>query len=199
MNKREFCLSTLFVLGLALCLTQAKANETTSRNIVGYVKITIPPRGQYNLICWNFQNMGGGPITLKELFGERQLTKDRLPTRADKIALWKPADKLYEIYFQSNVDGGFRSARDPFGPPVHPLIQPGEGFWIGSPQLAGEPREIYLIGEVNPSVQGTQSLVRGMNLLNSPYATTQRIQNNDWLADGATPGSILPLADTVVI
>mgnify|MGYP003571958920 CR=1 FL=1 len=186
----------VLLVAAAFIVPVVHGQTVLSKNAVGYVKVTIPPAGGFNLVAFNFRAVGGGDMTIADLFGTDQLTQGIVPTLADLISFWNGA--TYDSYFQK-ADGKFYSAADPFGASVNPTVTAGQPFWVQSPSTAVTTNEVYLMGEVVGAASATQSLHTSLNHLNSPFAADLVITNNDYQTEGGTGGIVPPLADQLSI
>ena len=186
----------VLLVAAAFIVPVVHGQTVLSKNAVGYVKVSIPPGGNFNLVAFNFRAVGGGDMTIEELFGTDQLTQGVVPTLADLISFWNGA--TYDSYFQK-ADGKFYSAADPFGASVNPTVTAGQPFWVQSPSTAVTTNEVYLMGEVVGAASATQTLQTSLNHLNSPFAADLVMTNNDYLAEGGTGGLVPTLADVLSV
>jgi len=185
----------VLLVAIAFIVPVVHGQTVLSKNAVGYVKVSIPPAGAYNLVAFNFRAVGGGDMTLEDVFGTDQLTQGVVPTLADQVSFWNGA--TYDTYFQK-ADTKFYNVLN-IAVPVNPVVAQGTPFWLKSATTATTTNEVYLMGEVVGAANASQDLATGLNHLNSPFAADLVITNNDYQNEGGTGGIVPPLADQLSI
>jgi hypothetical protein len=140
------------------------AQEVTSVNAVGYVKLTLPEG--FSQIRNDFINLDGEDATPGNVFG------DALPI-GTTLYVW---DAVSNKYLEASYD--VRTIIDP--PDIYTVtnwggdeitLDQGIGFWCGIPTGAGE-QEVAVMGEVPDIGQGNTvpvTVLEGFNLIAYPY------------------------------
>jgi hypothetical protein len=195
------------IVGLLLAAGVALGGDTvTSVNVVGYVKVSIPPAGKLVFVGLNFESMGtggDGSMTATELFGTNQLATHTVRTRADRVHKWVPSmggNGGYLSIYQKPADRKFYLA-DGSNVQTNPVFRSGDAFWIQSPSLAIATNTITLMGNVPLDTSTAIGHPQGLMMFCNPYPTDLNINgtNINWIANGATAHNVRTRADRIFI
>jgi len=181
------CVGVVLAVLLTAGLAFANSGTVTSKNMVGFVKLTIP-ENSITMCSLNFDT----DKNLDELF-HGQLTGNNTPGSADNILAWDQASSRYVTYWRTPIDEWWKAGESGV---TTDTISPGQGFWIIT--RAGEGTQtVYLLGEVVDEPV-TVVFEEGLNLFGPQYSAALGI-NESLLATighgGNTPGS----ADNILI
>ena len=163
---KRVLMMALVVVGVAGLF--AVAQEVTSVNAVGYVKLTLPEG--FSQVRNDFINLDGEDATPENVFG------DKLPV-GTTLYVWDAAGNSY-----LEASYAVRSiVVDPGPPPVFQTVtnwggdaitlDQGVGFWCGIPLGAGA-QEVAVMGEVPDVGVGNTTpvtVLEGFNLIAYPY------------------------------
>lgn len=195
MKKTTLALGSLLALGL-VANTFAETTNVYSRNAVGYVNVSIPGSGQFNLLTVSLQGVTSTGMTFHELFGTNQLTQSPLILLCDIVYLWDKTTQSYLQYAQK-VDGQFYSTDNWFGSPTNPVVNPGTALWI---QSAGgqSDKTLSMVGSVPSTNQFTLPVAgSGFSLMGNPYPVSTPLDSFINTSDGATGSPLTLFADRV--
>lgn len=193
---KKFLLVTLALIAPAIFATAQ--DSVPSKNVVGYVNVDSPP-AKLVLAASNFRAVGGGDLTMTEVFGTNQLRQAGFAVGVDIISVWDATGQTYANYWQK-TGGTFHDIADVLGnTPVDPAMPVGTPFWLTPSASAAMTTTVTLLGEVNGADDGTQTLVAGLNQLNMPFAADFNLGDNDWIADGATGTAFLGAGDLISV
>jgi hypothetical protein len=139
----------------ALGATVALAYGVTSPDSVGYVSVTVPGNGSFNLMSMPFTEPGTDVRArlIQNLF-TNQLQGGFADFAADRVYKWDVTNQQYVIYFKTLNDTWERSdvPGDTSG-----TLAPGEAFWVQS-VVGSADRTLYLLGQVPKDSQVSMPL-----------------------------------------
>jgi hypothetical protein len=194
--KRKYLLLALAII--SLLATYAISQTVTGQNWVGYVKVNLPPSGQFTMVGVNFEAVGaeGGGIPLNEVINTNSLIGDTFFTRADNVFIYNTSRPGYDRFYYNN--GAFYDAVT--FTQTNPIVHSGDAFWLQSSSTATEPRDVYILGQVNLSASVNIDLVESFQMIGNPYPTDLDLNDGfDWIAAGATGDNFFTRADNVFI
>lgn len=199
----KYAFTTLLALILTSGLAHAQTTNVASVNAVGYVRVEIPPAGGYTLAGVNFVKVGGGDLTMLDVFGTNQLAQSFLQARCDKVLMWSPESQSYETYVQKSTDNQFYYYTNWTGSAVNPTILPGAAMWLQSPSIAIETNVLYIMGEV-PSDGAYTNQIAGdvgkpYNFVANPYPVSMALDELINTNNGAVGSFLQARADQVLI
>lgn len=196
----------IVILGIALLAfvaTFAVCEAVTGNNWVGYVKVQVPPGGQFTIVGVNFEAIGGGGIPLNEFISTNSLNGNVFFTKADNVFLYDTAKAAYNQFYYH--DGTFKNATQiggmPAGTATNPIVHNGDAFWLKSAGSSTETNEVFLMGEVMLDSESEQTMLSSFQLFANPYPTSFDINNDDydWIAAGAKDNAFYTKADNIFI
>ncbi|MBI3987725.1 MAG: hypothetical protein HY343_12435, partial [Lentisphaerae bacterium] len=179
--------------------SNAQVTQLYSGNAVGFFWTSIPPTGGFSFVAVNFTGSGTSNLTLLDLFGTNQLTKDNVYVRADKVYVWNTAGQVFERFAQRPSGEFFNEEAWDGGSATNPVLPSGRGVWLQSPQAATTAHPIYLMGAVVALGAVSNAIRPGYQCLGSPFSADLVLTNNDWLADGAIGNDNKDLADQLIV
>jgi len=190
------------IAAAAATLAQAQTNQVLSRNAVGYVKIHIPPAGGFNLVCLNFNAIGGTNTTLNDILAT-QLRKGALVGQADKVYIYDPNLLTYVQYACRLADTQFHNALNFNGPATNPILRSGQAFWIASASGATTGSDVYIMGEV-PDFPSNLVAIAGssggtIQQIGNPYPVDMNVNALINTNDGARSGALIGQADRLYV
>jgi len=181
-----------------LALPALAQTAVYSANAVGFVKISVPPGGNFALVGLNFEAVGGGDMTLMDLFGTNSLRSAPVPQNADKVLLYNVDEQRYYTYAFKQADSSFHEispVNQWNGASSNPSIRAGEGFWIQSAKNSTETNVVTLLGQVISADEVEFSIVPGLQLLGCPFTAWVDLAQEDWVGQGARAAAVPQLAD----
>ena len=197
MRKAVAVLAVLATLALPALAQTA----VYSANAVGFVKISVPPAGKFVLVGLNFEAVGGGDLTLMDLFGTNSLRAGTSPANADKVLLYNAEEQRYYSYAFKKADSSFHEVLPVNrwnGESANPAIRAGEGFWIQSAQNSTETNVVTLLGQVISAEEVEFSIVPGLQMLGSQFTAWVDLAQEDWIGQGASAGTAPQRADQIM-
>ncbi len=171
----------------------ALADGVESANVVGYQEFTIPAGQQMAMFGIMFDTVGGGEMTVQDIFADAVNTFEGGVGRAaaDQIMYWT-GTTYHVLYLNKSTNaarngfwcnGGTPPAGGDWGANnakcTH-VVQPGDAFWINRKTYEDSALTVKMAGQVVVGQNGakTVSIGTGMTLIGTPF-TAPFIPNPD--------------------
>ena len=169
----------------------ASAFAVESANVVGYQEYTIPAGQKMQMFGIMFDAVGGGTMTVQDIFADQANTFVGGMSRAnaDNILYWTGTTYHY-LYLNKSSNtarNGFwcNGATPPTGDwgannaKCTHVVQPGDAFWINR-YSTNDVLTVKMIGQVVVGQDGSKpvAISSGMNLIGTPF-TAPFIPNPD--------------------
>lgn len=198
MKKMSAVIMSLCVLSAAAAMA---VDPVYSVNIVGYANVSVPTNNLYALTGINFRDIGGGGMTLLEIFGTNQLKKSQLTGQADKVLLWDVDGQKYVSYAQKTNGNFYALIGWTTNAPATNVIASGTALWIQS--VVSSARTVAVAGEV-PTDGAMTNYIYGNSsypyyLICNPYPVAVDIQDFINTNNGARSSGLTGQADKMTL
>lgn len=170
------------VAALAAMASTAQTNQVLSRNAVGYVRLDIPPAGQFTLVASPFVPLepvaGPGTLTLQDVLPKESGIKfSQNPNQVDKVYLWDVGNQVYQTVGMKTNGQYYLLAGYASNPATNPAVLLGEGFWIQSPSAVSTVHTVYVMGEVPSASNVTNPISPAYQFRANPYPVTASLDS----------------------
>lgn len=189
--------SLAFLTAFAAFSMVSFAETVSSANIVGYVKVDVPPAGLYKLVGMNFADNDGADPTLLDIFGTNQLYRSGVVTLADRVILFDPISVEYKTYGQKTDGFFYEISGSGWGQQTNPVVELGRGMWIKQRSSSTTTNTLYLSGNVVEGIVENQ-IVAGYQIISSPNSASLNLTNSNWVAMGARASNVWTLCDKII-
>ena len=170
----------------------ASAFAVESANIVGYQEFTIPAGQQMAMFGIMFDAVGGGTLTVQDIFADQvnTFTGGASRANADQILYW--TGSTYQVlYLNKSTNAGRNGWWCNGGTPpagdwgsnnakcTH-VVQPGDAFWLSRKTYEDSALTVKMVGQVVVGQNGAKPVTinTGMTLIGTPF-TAPFIPNPD--------------------
>jgi hypothetical protein len=198
--------TTMIAALIALCAIGASAADVYSANVVGYTKLDIAA-DNFTMLGINFQAVGGGSLTINELFAEPvegAFTGGEAFAVADQIRVWNPATTGYKNYFFGDWEGAWGAEydrlwywQDDDDDPTEDPLAPGAAVWYLSKGM--NETQVTIAGEVKSDAATITLAAGNFTMVANPFPVEVGI--NEFFAEPEegtfTGGEAFAVADQI--